>query len=114
MPVEVIVNGRPAATAQIEADGSVRSLSFDVDIPDSSWVAVRILPSVHTNPIWVTIDGQPIRASKASAMWCRQAVDVCWNSKRGQIRPEDRAEAQAAYDAAAKIYEQIARECVAE
>ncbi|MBX3442636.1 MAG: CehA/McbA family metallohydrolase [Planctomyces sp.] len=105
VPVEVIVNGEVAATQEIAADGSLHSLSFDVDIPKSAWVAVRILPSVHTNPIWVQVDGQPVRASRASAEWCRQAVDVCWKSKAGQIREPEQAAARAAYDEAARYYE---------
>ena len=114
IPVEVIVNGYPAATKELEADGSTQSLSFDVDVPHSSWIAVRILPSVHTNPIYVEVGGKPIRASKRSAEWCRKAVDVCWNAKRNQIREEDRDAAKAAYDAAAKLYEQVLAESVAE
>ena len=114
VPVEVIVNGHVAATKQIEADGSEQSLSFDVDVPHSSWIAVRILPSVHTNPIFVVVDDQPIRASKRSAEWCRKAVDVCWESKKGQIREEERAVAKQAYDGAAAIYETLIEEAVAE
>jgi len=54
-----------------------------VDIPHSSWVAVRILPSVHTNPIWVEVAGKPVRASRKSAEWCLKAVDVCWDAGAG-------------------------------
>src|SRR5690606_9568728 len=53
VPVEVIVNGQVAATKEIEADGATNSLTFDIDLPHSSWVAVRILPSCHTNPVFV-------------------------------------------------------------
>lgn len=114
VPVELVVNGYVAATEEIEADGSLHELSFDVDIPYSSWIAVRILPSVHTNPIYVQVDGQPIRASRRSAEWCQKAVDVCWNSKKDRIREEERTEARAAYDAAAKMYAQRAAEAVAD
>jgi hypothetical protein len=114
VPVEVIVNGEVAATKEIEADGSEQSLTFDVDIPHSSWVAVRILPSVHTNPIFVMVGDKPIRASKRSAEWCRKAVEVCWNSKRGQIRETERDAAKRAYDEAAAVYARIMEECVAD
>ena len=66
---------------------------------------MRILPSVHTNPIWVEVGGQPVRASKKSIDWCKQAVEVCWNAKKNQIREPERATAKAAYDEATKIYE---------
>ncbi|MEX2287729.1 MAG: CehA/McbA family metallohydrolase [Planctomycetaceae bacterium] len=114
VPVEVIVNGYPAASANITADGSLQSQSFDVDLPHSSWVAVRILPSVHTNPVFVEVGGKPIHASRRSARWCRDAVDVCWNSKSGRIRDAEKAEAKAAYDKAREAYDRILAESVAE
>lgn len=107
VPVELVVNGDAVARQEIEADGSVQTLQWDVEIPRSSWVAIRILPSVHTNPIFVTVADQPIHPRKASAEWCRQAVDVCWESKQGQIRPEEREAAAAAYEAARQIYDKI-------
>jgi hypothetical protein len=111
VPVEVIVNGQPVARREVEADGTVQSLEFEIPIEQSSWVAVRILPSVHTNPIWVTVGEQPVRASRRSAEWCRRAVEVCWNAKVGRIRESERAAARAAYDEAARRYEQILAEC---
>ncbi|MBL8849880.1 MAG: CehA/McbA family metallohydrolase [Planctomycetaceae bacterium] len=114
VPVELIVNGYPVAKQEIAADGSVQALSFDVDLPISSWVAVRIFPSVHTNPVYVLVEDQPIRASKRSADWCATAVETCWNSKRNQIREAERADAQQAYDAAAATYRKIRDESVAE
>jgi hypothetical protein len=114
VPVELIVNGYPAAKKEITADGSLQSLSFDVDIDHSSWVAVRILPSVHTNPVFIEVGDKPIRASRRSAEWCRKAVDVCWNSKKGQIRESEQAAAKKAYDEAAAIYDKAITESVAE
>ena len=112
VPVEIIVNGKPVATKTITADGSTKSLSVDVDIKHSSWIAVRILPSVHTNPIFVTVAGKPIRASKKSAAWCQKAVDVCWNAKKGRIRAADFKAAKLAYEKAAGIYGGILGESV--
>jgi hypothetical protein len=71
VPVEVIVNGIPAARQEIVADGTEQKLRFDVRIQRSSWVALRVLPSSHTNPIWVTVDGKPQQAS------CRGDVSFC-------------------------------------
>ena len=112
--VEVIVNGQPVASREIEADGSIQLCEFDIDIPYSSWVAVRVLPSVHTNPVFVVVDGQPIRASRRSALWCRDAVEVCWNSKKDHIREAEREDARSAYDQAKAVYEQVLVEAVAE
>ncbi len=114
VPVEIIVNGYPAAKRDIEADGSVQSLEFDVDIPYSSWVAVRILPSVHTNPVFVEVAGKPIRASRRSAQWCRDAVDVCWKSKEPRIRESEKSAAAAAYQQARDAYDRILAESTAD
>ena len=94
VPVEIIVNGQVAATKNITADGKTQPLSFELPIKQSSWVAVRILPSVHTNPIWVEVGGKPVRASKKSIDWCKQAVEVCWNAKKNQIREPEREAAK--------------------
>ena len=89
VPVELIVNGYPVARKEIDADGSVADIEFDYQLERSSWVAVRIFPSSHTNPIFVEVDGKPIRASKRSAQWCLDAVDTCWKSKKSQIRAHE-------------------------
>jgi hypothetical protein len=107
VPVEVLVNGHAIARQEIVADGSVRDISFDVPIQRSSWVALRILPSSHTNPVWVTVDGKPVRASKRSARWLRQSVDVCFRQKSRRVRPEELGEMQRAYDHARATYDRL-------
>ena len=111
VPVEVIVNGEVVATKLLTADGTVKTFEFPVEIEKSSWVAVRILPSVHTNPVFVHVDNQPIRANKRSAEWCVKAVETCWKSKNKMIRAEEHDVAKAAYDKATAIYAAIAEEC---
>lgn len=106
VPVELVVNGQPVERKEIEADGQLRDLSFDVPIDRSSWVALRILRSSHTNPIWVTVDGKPVRASRRSAEWLREAVDVCYRQKVERVRLEERGEMVRAYDHARKVYDQ--------
>lgn len=110
VPVEVVVNGKAVATQELEADGTFRDLTFDVPIERSSWVAVRIYPSSHTNPVWVTVGDAPVRASKKSAEWCLKSVDQCWSQKAPNIRPAERDAAQAAYDAARQAYRAILSE----
>jgi len=44
-----------------------RDIAFDVPLAKSSWIALRILPSSHTNPVFAIVDGKPIRASRRSA-----------------------------------------------
>ena len=100
VPVEVIVNGQSVAKTEITADGSVEGVSFDVPIKKSSWVALRIYPSSHTNPVFVTVGGKPIRASKKSAEWCLKSVDQCWPKKEPAIRKTEKEAAKKAYDVA--------------
>jgi hypothetical protein len=110
VPVEVIVNGYPVAQKNIVADGKEQEVSFDVKIDRSSWVALRILPSSHTNPIFVLVDGKPIRASRRSAEWCLKGVDQCWSQKEKFIKAGEMEEARQAYEHARVAYGKILSE----
>ena len=114
VPVELIVNGRVVEKKNVEADGRVEDVTFEFTPKQSSWMAVRVFPAAHTNPVFVEVDGKPIRASKRSAQWCLDAVDVCWKSKVGNIRQPERAAARAAYDHAKEAYRRILAESVDE
>jgi hypothetical protein len=111
VPVELIVNGQAVAKQTILADGTIRDVAFDVKIERSSWVALRILPSSHTNPIFVLVDGKPIRASRRSAEWCLRGVDQCWSQKERHIRPAELEDAKQAYEHARLAYRKIVGEC---
>lgn len=108
--VEVIVNAYPVAEQRILADGKMQSMEFEVDINQSSWVAVRIFPSSHTNPVFVQVGNQPIRASKRSAEWCLKGVDQCWESKEQFYAESEMADAKAAYAHARAVYRKIVAE----
>ena len=110
VPIEVVVNGLVVARREVEADGVTRPFAVDVPIARSSWVALRIHPSSHTNPVFVVVGGAPIRASRRSAEWCLAGVERCWTQKMPQIREAERAEARRAYDLAAGAYRRIAAE----
>ena len=110
VPVEVIVNGYPVAREVITADGRPQDLHFEVEIERSSWIALRILPSSHTNPLFVLIDGKPIRASQRSAEWCLKSVEQCWGEKSRFIAKEEMEDAIAAYEHARQSYRQILAE----
>ena len=79
-------------------------------IEKSSWVALRIYPSSHTNPVFVVVGGKPIRASKKSAEWCLKAVDQCWSQKEPAIRAAEKEAAKKAYDVARDAYKKILAE----
>jgi len=109
VPVEVIVNGEPVQRREIAADGVLREESFDVKIGRSSWVALRILPSSHTNPVWVTVAGKPVR-SRRSAQWCIDGVDRCFQQKIGRVRLSEQGDMKRSYDAARAEYQRLLRE----
>ena len=100
------------ARQEIVADATWQDVSFTADIDRSSWIALRILPSSHTNPIFVLVDDKPIRASARSAEWCLEGVDRCWEMKSPRIRQSERVAARTAYDEARKIYQQILKEAL--
>jgi hypothetical protein len=106
VPVEIVVNGVPVTSQRLLADGTTRTLTFDVSIDRSSWIAARILPSSHTNPVFAIVGGKPIRASRRSAEWCLAAVNQCWSQKEPKIRPDELEAAKAAYDHARQVYRQ--------
>lgn len=110
VPVELIVNGKAVERKTVTADGQVRTVSFDTPIEKSSWIAVRILPSSHTNPIFAIVGGKPIRVSRRDAQWCLTAVKQCWTQKAMATRESERAEARAAYDHARDVYEKLLAE----
>jgi hypothetical protein len=114
VPVEVVVNGSPVAKQEIQADGQTRPVKFTVPIEKSSWVALRIYPSSHTNPIFVLVGDKPIRASKKSAEWCLRATDICWQQKKKDIRKDDQPAAEAAWDHARAAYKKIIAESAGE
>ena len=108
--VELVVNGKVADRAEILADGTINDLEFSLQLPRSSWVAARIPMSSHTNPIFVSVDDKPIRASRRSAEWCLAAVDQCWSQKAPLTRASEREEARAAYEHARRTYRRLITE----
>jgi hypothetical protein len=114
VPLEVIVNGRPVAKRTIVADGREQDVTIDIEVTQSSWVALRVLPSSHTNPIFVVVGGKPIRASRRSIEWCLKGVDQCWSQKERFIKPAELDDAKAAYQHARETYRRLLTECTVE
>jgi hypothetical protein len=108
--VELVVNGYPVASQRLVADGALRDLTFEAKIERSSWLAVRILPSSHTNPIWVLVGGKPVRASRRSAVWCLRGVEQCWSQKERFIKRDEMEQAKADYDHARRTYQRLISE----
>jgi hypothetical protein len=111
VPLELLVNGYSVQSLKIPADGVLRDFSMKAQISKSSWVAVRILPSSHSNPIFVLVGDKPIRASKRSVQWCLDGVDKCWEQKERFIKADELADAKAAYEHARSTYRHLLTEC---
>ncbi len=107
VPLEVIVNGYPVARTNVLADGTMRDIGFDVKIARSSWVALRIPASSHTNPIWVLVDRKPLAPSRRSLEWCLKGVDRCWAQKKRFIKADEMDDAERAYEHARTVYREM-------
>jgi hypothetical protein len=108
--VELVVNGQVVETKKVPADGKLHNVSFTIKPQKSSWVAVRSFPQMHTNPVFVTVGGKPIRASRDSAKWCVGVIEQLWKVRANDIRPEERGEAERTFQKAIAMYRQIAEE----
>jgi hypothetical protein len=104
VPLELLVNGVSVARKEILADGKLQDIDFDTQIDRSSWVALRIFPSAHSNPVFVIVDGKPIRERK-SIEWCLKGVDQCWSQKERTYKRDEKEDALAAYAHARKVYQ---------
>ncbi len=104
--VEVIVNGLPVASRELPGDGQEHEFEFEVDVTRSSWIATRIFPHMHTNPIEVHVADKPIRASRDSARWCIETIQQLWRQREKNIAASERGAARIAFDEAIEIYRQ--------
>jgi hypothetical protein len=110
VPVELIINGVAVEKRELPCDGKIRELSFSAKIDSSCWVAVRIVPTGHTNPFFVSVGGKPIRGSKQSVEWCLAGVEQCWKMKAKTYKADERKEAEDDYNHARKVYSSILKE----
>jgi len=103
VPVELVINGEVKGLRKIQADGKWNKLEFELELDRSAWVALRILPSSHTNPIFVLVGDRPI-LEKKSVEWCLKGVEKCWSEKEQFYAQSELEAARQAYDHARKTY----------
>lgn len=108
--VEIVVNGQAVASRKVPADGKIHDLKFQIPITQSSWVALRQFPQLHTNPVNVLVAGQPIRASRESAHWCEEVIELLWKNRERVIAESERDEARRTFEKAKAAYRVIASE----
>jgi hypothetical protein len=105
--VELIHNGYPIATQPLAADGTEREITFSTALPESGWVALRVFPHAHTNPIHVRVDGRPMQPRVDSVRWCLAGVEQCWKTKQPTYAASEQADAEAAYQHARAYYQRL-------
>ena len=108
--IEIVMNGLPVAKKTIPADGRTHDLDFEIPVTESSWIALRQFPQLHTNPVNVLIQQKPIRANPRSARWCQETIKQLWQSRNSQIHTNEKAAARNAFDRAIKKYREIESE----
>jgi hypothetical protein len=118
--IELVKNGAIVASVQRTVSaGAPASFSTTVDFTKSGWLAARRMDAnghqVHTAAVFVTVNGAPVRASAADAEFYVQWMDNLlaktspggeWNS----FFPTRLAQAQARYQQARAVFQQIALE----
>lgn len=110
--VEIVVNGRAVASRKVPANGQISNLKFQIPIEHSSWVALRHFPQLHTNPVNVLVAGRPIRASRDSARWCEEVIDLLWKNRERVIAEPERDEARRTFENAKRVYRHLADNAV--
>jgi hypothetical protein len=101
------------AKKEIPADDKEHDVAFDIPIERSSWVALRQFPQMHTNPVNVLVNNEPIRASQRSALWCLGTIEQLWRVRAKEIAAHEREEAQRTFERAIETYRKIAAEAPA-
>jgi hypothetical protein len=102
--IELIINGYPVAQRRVDADGSKTRIEFDHNITKSCWAAMRVFPNAHTNPIYITVEDEPILGPAESIRWCQAGVEQCWKSKQNMYAIDEQADARSAYEHARRVY----------
>ena len=109
--VEVVLNGRVVHSADVPSDGRPHRLQFEIPVETSSWIAIRQFPQLHSNPVTVLVADCPVRASRASAVWCAESTQLLWHNRQRFIAAGERSAARTCYERAIARFSKIAREC---
>ncbi|MGE5570031.1 MAG: DUF4082 domain-containing protein [Rhodospirillales bacterium] len=118
--LQLVSNGVVVASAQRSVSpGSPAVWTTSVNFPKSGWLAARRMDSdghqVHTAAVFVIVNDLPIRVSASDAQFYVQWMDtLLTNTSPGGVWssffPTSRSQAQARYQAAKGIFQQIALE----
>ena len=119
-PLEIVSNGKVIATQEATADkGNSEGITHKQVFNESGWICARRMGNgghmVHTSPVYVTIDHQPVRASAADADFFIRWIDnILHNIQPGgewnRFFPNDYESVSDRYNRAKQIYQQIKKE----
>jgi O-glycosyl hydrolase len=118
--IELVCNGKVIAVQEgIAGPGKPVEMKTSLPVMESSWICARRMDDKghrsHTAPVYITVDGKPIRASSADAEFFVQWIDNILNkiSDGGpwsQYFTHDIEVVRNRYRQAREVYEKIARE----
>jgi TolB protein len=118
--LEVVVNGRVAATVKAEEGGRTIAIDRTIPIAESGWIGVRVNgpphpdhpgPSLfaHTSPVYLDVPGKPVSA-RADAQYFLEWIDRLAGAvqERNRIPNRRKPHVQAQLDAARAVYRKLA------
>ena len=109
--VEVVMNGKVVGASDVPSDGRAHDLQFEIPVEESCWIAIRQFPQLHSNPVTVLVGDDPIRASRASAIWCAESTQLLWHKRQRFIAAAERPAARESYQRTIARFLTIAEEC---
>jgi hypothetical protein len=118
--LEVVVNGRVAATVRAEKDGGTISIDRAIPIAESGWIAARAIgpphadhPGAslfgHTSPVYLDVASKPVPA-RADAQYFLEWIDRLERAvqERDRIPSRRKPYVQVQLDAARAVYRKLA------
>ena len=116
---EVVVNGEVVRTYLFEGDRKSLVIDESIPVPGSGWVHLRVTglredrwpldtsyPQAATNPVWVTVGGQPVRSAGAAdyAIAWIDKLEVMADEWPGWRSEREREHVFAQFEQAREVY----------
>jgi cysteine-rich repeat protein len=101
--VQVLANGQGVGRVRLAA--GLQAAPLDITLGDSAWLVARSGRSI-TNPVYVLVDGRPIRSASATCYWMRYLDHLSGLVRQRTLDLGGQTdEALAAYGAARAVFE---------
>jgi hypothetical protein len=118
--VEVIFNGRVAASVAIPGDGRDVLVDERISIPHSGWLALRAAGPAqpdqprglfaHTSPVYIDVAGKPLD-TRADAEYFLGWIDRLWLDvrERNRIPSRHQVHVESQVSAAREVFQKLAK-----